>query len=84
VQNAAAGAALTKALGLMDRWPAAWQIDEGDSAPSCLDIAVRFPGTPGAGSAGCVPNLVGGNINFNVPFEQKCLGLSTDRIRPER
>ena len=30
VQNAAAGAALTKALGLMDRWPAAWQIDEGD------------------------------------------------------
>ena len=32
VQNAAAGAALTKALGLMDRWPAAWQIDEGDLA----------------------------------------------------
>jgi hypothetical protein len=32
VHNAAAGAALTKALSLMDRWPAAWQIDEGDLA----------------------------------------------------
>ena len=30
VQNAAAGVALTKALGLIDQWPAAWQIDEGD------------------------------------------------------